>query len=316
MKNIVVLDGFVLNPGDISWDPLKSLGELTIHERSSKEDIIARCEQADIVITNKVPFDAQTIETLDRLKCIAVTATGYNIINIEAAEKHNKAVCNVPAYSTNSVAQHAFGMLLELYSGIASHAHSVASGTWQSCSDFSYRLTPITELAGKTAGILGLGNIGQAVAKIAMAFGMKVIAHTRTARGLANIVEVEQNQLFSESDVLFLTAPETNDTRGIINQKTLDLMKTRAVLINTARGGLVVEQDLADALKGGKIAAAGLDVLRNEPPEKNNPLIGIKNCLITPHIAWASMEARRRCMEITVKNVEAFLEGERLNRVV
>lgn len=316
-RRIVVLDGYVANSGDLSWDALAQLGRLMVYERTSPAQIVDRCRGAFAVFTNKVVLDAQTIGMLPDLKFIGVLATGYNNVDIQAARRAGITVCNVPAYSTASVVQTVFALLMALTNRVETYAASVARGDWTACRDFSYRLSPVEELDGLTMGVYGLGNIGSRVAQTAAVFGMKVISFTsKTQQQLPPYIEkVSRDQLFSRSDVLSLNAPLTADNARFVCAETLALMKPSAILINTARGGLVDEQALAEALRSGKIRAAGLDVLCSEPPKADCPLIGLDNCLITPHIAWQSTAARRRLLQISASNLAAFLSGNPTNIV-
>ena len=313
--NIVVIDGYTLNPGDLSWNAIAQYGKLTIHDRTPVADVVERCKDVDIVLTNKVPFDRNAINNLPKLKLISVTATGYNIIDIAAAKEQGIAVCNVPAYGTASVAQQTFALILELTNHTGIHARSVAQGEWERSKDFSYTKAPLIELAGKTLGIVGLGNIGEQVARIGAAFGMKVIYNSHSKKDTSVAQYADMKTLFAESDIVSLHCPLKPDNHQFVNQSLLQSMKPSAFLINTSRGQLVNEQDLADALNNGVIAGAGLDVLSVEPPSSNNPLLRAKNCIITPHIAWVTKEARMRIMEVTAKNVGAFLEGRLVNKV-
>lgn len=314
-RRIVVLDGYVANSGDLSWDALAQLGRLMVYERTSPAQIVDRCRGAFAVFTNKVVLDAQTIGMLPDLRFIGVLATGYNNVDIQAARRAGITVCNVPAYSTASVVQTVFALLMALTNRVETYAASVARGDWTACRDFSYRLSPVEELDGMTMGVYGLGNIGSRVAQTAAVFGMKVISFTsKTQQQLPPYIEkVSRDQLFSRSDVLSLNAPLTADNARFVCAETLALMKPSAILINTARGGLVDEQALAEALRSGKIRAAGLDVLCSEPPKADCPLIGLDNCLITPHIAWQSTAARRRLLQISASNLAAFLSGHPTN---
>ncbi len=317
MKNIVVLDGFTANPGDLSWAALAELGNLTIHDRTPPEQVVERAIHADIVLTNKAVLDTATLAKLPRLRCISVLATGYNVVDVAAANRQGITVCNVRGYAANSVAQHVFAMVLALTNRISEHAQHTAAGGWATSPDWSYTLAPIWELAGKTMGIYGFGQIGQRVADIALAFGMRVIAHhkhpERDQRHNVEFVTLEE--LLAQSDVLSLHAPLSAENQGVINKNSLAKMKKTALLINTGRGGLVVETDLKAALENEAVAAAGLDVLSEEPPRSGSPLLGLPNCLVTPHIAWASREARQRLMEESVENVRAFLAGKPRNVV-
>ena len=313
--NIVAIDGYTLNPGDLSWNAIEQYGTLTVYHRTSVTDVVERCKDADIVLTNKVPLDRNAINHLPNLKLICVTATGYNIIDTAAAREKGIIVCNVPAYGTASVAQQTFALILELTNHTGIHAHSVAQGEWEACKDFSYTKTPLIELAGKTLGIIGLGNIGEQVARIAIAFGMEVIYNSPAEKDTTVAQYTDMQTLFAQSDIVSLHCPLKPNNHQFVNQALLQLMKPSAFLINTARGQLINEQDLANALNNGIIAGAGLDVLSTEPPSSGNPLIKAKNCIITPHIAWVTKEARERIMDVTVKNIAAFLEGMVKNKI-
>jgi len=314
--HIVVLDGFTMNPGDLSWDALRGIGDCEIHERTAAADIVARAEKADILLTNKCPLRRETLERLPRLRFIGVTATGVNVVDIEAARERGIVVCNVPAYGTASVAQHVFALLLELTQRTGHHARTVTDGRWSTGPDFCYWDFPLVELAGLTLGIVGYGEIGRAVARIASAFGMQVLAATRTPRGSeAGVTFAGMDEVFSRADVVTLHCPLTAETTGLINARRLTSMKPTAFIINTGRGPLVVEADLAEALNAGRIAGAGLDVLSVEPPSPDNPLLRAKNCIITPHIAWATRASRARLMDAVVANVRAFLAGRPQNVV-
>jgi glycerate dehydrogenase len=315
MIKIVITDGYTLNPGDLSWSAIEALGELTVYDRTKREEIVDRCRDANIVLTNKVPFNEATLAELPQLKMIGVTATGYNIIDVQAAAKKGIVVCNVPAYGTDSVAQHTIALLLELTNHVGKHAASVAAGDWPRSADFSYQLAPITELAGKTLGIVGWGNIGQQTARIAQAFGMELLYYNPSKKENAFAQWVPLTELFAKADFVSLHCPLKPDNMGFVNKEIIEVMKPGACIINTSRGQLINEQHLADALNNGRIAGAALDVLSVEPPSPQNPLLSAKNCLITPHIAWISREARRRVMATTVGNVEAFLNSKPVNVV-
>lgn len=312
---IVVLDGFTLNTGDLSWAPLSGLGDLVVYDRTPEPQIVARCSEATIVVTNKVPIKKATMQQLPQLKLISVLATGYNVIDVDAATEHRIAVCNVPAYGTASVAQHTFALLLELTNQIGLHAQSVAAGEWQHAADFAYTKKPIMELDRKTLGIVGFGNIGQQTARIATAFGMRILYNSRTKKDTVLGTFVDLETVFAQSDVVSLHCPLTPDNKAFVNKKLLTLMKPSALFINTARGQLVNEQDLADALNNGAIAGAALDVLSVEPPQAANPLLHARNCILTPHIAWISFEARQRIMNITAQNISSFSKGHVINAV-
>ncbi|MBO9205383.1 D-2-hydroxyacid dehydrogenase [Niastella sp. MAH-29] len=313
---IVVTDGYTLNPGDLSWDEIKLLGELTVYDRTKPEEIVDRCRDANIVLTNKVPFNEATLAQLTQLKMIGVTATGYNIIDVQAAAKRSIVVCNVPAYGTASVAQHTIALLLELTNQVGKHAASVAAGDWARSADFSYQLSPLTELAGKTLGIVGWGNIGQQTARIAQALGMELLYFNPSPKENAFAQWVPLQELFIKADYVSLHCPLKPDNMGFVNNEIIQLMKPSACIINTSRGQLVNEQHLADALNKGRIAGAALDVLTTEPPSPQNPLLTAKNCIITPHIAWVSKEARQRVMKTTIENVRAFLVAQVPRNVV
>ena len=315
---IVVLDGYTLNPGDLSWDQLNSLGEVVLYDRTPVEKIMELLIVAELIITNKTPLTESTIESLPDLKYIGVLATGYNVVDIIAAKKRNIIVTNVPAYSTMSVAQLVFALLLELCHHVQRQSDSVMDGKWAQSPDFSYSDFPLIELSGKTMGIIGFGTIGKKVADFATVFGMNIIASSRNQADQSsrkNFRWAEINQILEQSDVVSIHCPLSTETKGLINAESLNRMKKSAFLINTSRGPVVVEQDLADALNNGVIAGAGLDVLSLEPPTIDNPLFKAKNCLITPHIAWATKEARVRLMNIAVNNVAAFINGMPVNVV-
>ncbi|RYG04492.1 MAG: D-2-hydroxyacid dehydrogenase [Chitinophagaceae bacterium] len=315
---IVVLDGYTLNPGDLNWDDLRKQGDLTIYERSSITEVVERVQGAEVIFTNKVPLSAEVISKLPALRYIGVFATGYNIVDIEAARSQGIIVCNVPGYSTASVVQLTFALILEHFNRVSLHAASVANGDWAGSKDFSYTLSPLTELAGKTIGIIGFGTIGQQVADVAEAFGMQVIASSRTITDQTkrkNFRWTNPESLYSEADIITIHCPLTDQTKGMINHAALVQMKTSAFLVNTARGPIIVEQDLADALNNGTIAGAGLDVLSVERPSPANPLLSAKNTIITPHIAWATREARERLMQISVNNLQSYLNGKPVNVV-
>lgn len=311
MKNIVILDGHTANPGDLSWGELEKLGQVTVYPRSPTQFVVERCAEADIVLTNKAVLDAAVLASLPRLRCICVTATGYNVVDVAAAQRQGIVVCNVRGYASNAVAQHVFASVLALSNRIAEHSQDVKSGGWKASPDWSYTLAPIWELSGKTMGVYGFGQIGQRVTEIALAFGMKVIAtHKHPDRDTrSGVTFVSFEELLSQSDVLTLHAPLTVENQGIINKDSLLRMKSTAFLINTGRGGLVVEEDLKNALEEGQIAGAALDVLSEEPPVDSNLLLNAKNCIVTPHMAWASREARQKLIAETVENVRAFLAG-------
>lgn len=317
---IVVLDGYTENPGDLSWEELGKLGELTVYDRVSYEEspvIREKIGDADVVITNKTPISRETIDACPNMKAIAMLATGYNVVDYEYAKEKGIPVMNVPTYGTQIVGQYAVGLLLEICSHFAHHDQAVKEGRWQNNVDWCFWDYPMIELYGKTAGIIGLGRIGQATAKILNAMNMKVIAYdafeSEAGKQVAEYVALDT--LLAQSDVIILHCPLFPSTEGIINKENIAKMKDGVILINNSRGQLVVEQDLADALNSGKIYAAGLDVVSTEPIKGDNPLLTAKNCLITPHISWAAQAARQRIMDITVNNVKSFIDGEPANVV-
>lgn len=315
---IVVLDGYTENPGDLSWDALRQLGDCTVWERTAQSQIVERAAEADIVLTNKVPLGKAEFDALPKLKFVGVLATGYNIIDLDAASEHHVVVTNIPAYSTNSVAQMVMAHLLNIVNQVQHYTDEVRSGKWSSCPDFCFYDTPVFELSGKMIGIVGLGHIGMAVARIAVSMGMNVLAYTsKDAASLPDGVKkaLQLDDLFAASDVVTLHCPLTADTRHMVNAHRLGLMKKSAILINTGRGPLVDEQALADALNAGEIYAASVDVMSQEPPRADNPLLTARNCHFTPHIAWASKEARVRLMDIAVDNVKKFMAGQPVNVV-
>ncbi len=313
---IVVLDGYTANPGDLSWQALAALGTLVVHDRSADADIVPRARGAEIVLTNKTLLSRDTIAALPGLRCICVLATGYNVVDVAAAKEHGVVVCNVPEYSTPNVAQAVFALLLELTNRTGHHDRTVHEGRWAACADFCYWDGDLVELAGLTLGIVGYGRIGAAVARIGAAFGMRILAHRRSGTGTVEGGEhASLDRVFRESDVVSLHCPLTPDTKDLVNAARLAAMKRTAFLINTARGALVNEADLAAALDAGSIAGAGLDVLTMEPPPASNPLLTARNCVITPHIAWATRNARRRLIEVTAANVQAFAAGQPRNVV-
>jgi glycerate dehydrogenase len=314
---IVVLDGYTLNPGDLSWDGLRALGELAVHDRTSPELVLERCEGADAVLTNKVVLDSGTLKSLEELKYIGVTATGFNVVDMEAAEDEGVVVTNVPAYSTRSVAQFVLALLLELCHHVGDHSRAVRSGRWTDSPDFTFRDFPLVELAGLKMGIVGYGDIGREVARASEALGMEVLIHTRTPDPdrYPEAVFVDLDTLFTDCDVVTFHCPLTPQTEGMVNDRRLGLMKETAFVINASRGPVVDEQALADALNRGRIAGAAVDVLSTEPPSAANPLLTAKNCVITPHIAWATMAARQRLMDTVTGNVKSWIEGRPVNVV-
>jgi len=317
MPRIVVLDGYTLNPGDLSWESLSALGEVTLYDRSPGDQVAQRAAGAEIVLTNKVVIGREAIRQLPQLRYVGVLATGYNVVDVEAARERGIIVTNVPAYSTPSVAQLVFALLLELTHHVGHHARTVREGRWSASPDFCYWDFPLIELSGLTFGIVGLGRIGRGVAKLADAFGMKVIAfsHRPPATVPSYVRMASLDELFAQSDAISLHCPLTPETKEMVNAERLGKMKQTAFLINTGRGALVKEQDLADALNAGQIGGAGLDVLSAEPPDPGNPLLSARNCYITPHIAWATRAARQRLLHTAVENVRAFLAGSPVNRV-
>ncbi|WP_302395347.1 D-2-hydroxyacid dehydrogenase [Phocaeicola coprophilus] len=316
---IVVLDGYALNPGDLSWEDWKPLGELVVYDRTSPDELLSRAGDAEMLLTNKTVLGEAEIEALPALQYIGVLATGYNVVDLQAARKRGIVVTNIPAYSTESVAQMVFAHILNISQRAGHYAEEVHTGVWSRQADFCYWNTPLLELAGKRLGIVGLGHTGQAVARIALGFGMQVCACTsklagQLPPGVEKAVSVEE--LFSSCDIVSLHCPLTPDTAEMVNEFRLSRMKKGAILINTARGGLVNEADLAKALKEGCLLGAGLDVLSTEPPRPDNPLLGIPNCYITPHIAWATREARIRLMRQAVENLKAWKSGKTINNVI
>jgi glycerate dehydrogenase len=314
MLNIVALDAYPANPGDLNWSSLMALGRCHIHDRTSPQELTGRIANAAIVLTNKAQINRTAIESSPNLKLIGVLGTGFNCVDTAAARERGITVCNVPGYSTQSVAQSAFALLLALTNGTEAHAQSVRAGDWSRCKDFSYTLSPQTELAGLTLGIIGYGSIGRATAAIARAFGMAVIAHNRSPI-TDGTPQVGLDELFNRGDVISLHCPLTPQTQHMVNAARLKQIKPTALLINTSRGGLIEDQALADALNSGRLAGAGLDVLAVEPPSADNPLLRAKNCVITPHIAWATTAARQRLLNATIENVRSFLNGTPRNVV-
>ena len=314
---IVILDGYTANPGDLSWKALEEMGALTVYERTKPEETIDRAKDAEVVLTNKVLLKRQEIEQLPKLRYIGVLATGYNVVDLEAAREHGIIVTNVPAYSTLSVAQMVFSHLLTVTNHTEHYARQNREGKWTASPDFSYMDMPVTELAGKTFGIVGLGNIGQRVAMIAAAFDMSVVAYTsKPVDQLPPYIQKKTlDEVLAESDVLSLHCPLTLDTQHLVNRQTLQKMKPSAILINTGRGPLISDQDVADALNNNRLKAFCADVLTEEPPKADNPLLRCENAYITPHIAWASSEARVRLLDVAINNVRAFLDGKPQNVV-
>ena len=315
---IVVLDGFAANPGDLSWEGLKALGECTIYDRTVPEEVLERAAGAEVILTNKVIINADHMTALPELKYIGVLATGYNVVDTAAAKERGIIVTNIPAYSTASVAQMVFAHILNICQQVQHHSEEVHKGRWTNNKDFCFWDTPLIELRDKKIGLVGLGNTGYTTARVAIGFGMQVYALTSKSHFQLppEIKKMDLDQLFSECDIISLHCPLTPETHELVNARRLALMKPNAILINTGRGPLVNEQDLADALNSGKIYAAGVDVLSSEPPRADNPLLTAKNCYITPHIAWASAAARERLMQIMLDNIKAFLDGKPINSVI
>ncbi len=314
---IVVLDGYTLNPGDLSWKELDELGEVAIFDRTPAHKVLERAAGAGILLTNKTALNASVLSRLPELRYIGVLATGYNVVDIDAARKGGIAVTNVPAYGIDSVAQMCFAHILNLTNRVAGHAAGVSRGQWCKAADFCYWEHPLIELAGKTLSIIGYGDIGRAVARLALAFGMQVLIHTRTPpdRLPEGMVAVDLDRAFAEADIISLHCPLTEATEKLVDAERLGRMKPGAFLINTSRGPLLDEDAVAEALNSGRLAGAGLDVLSAEPAGRNNPLLSAKNCFITPHIAWATREARSRLFAIAAENIQAFLQGAPKNRV-
>ena len=314
---IIVLDGYGLNPGDLNWEGFESLGELTVYDRTLPSELMQRAAGAEVLITNKTLITAENMADLPELKYIGVLATGYNVVDIDAAKDRGIVVTNIPAYSTASVAQMVFAHILNITQRVGYYADENKQGRWTKNADFCYWDTQLVELQGKKMGIVGFGNIGQATARIAQAFGMEVCVYSSKPQFVlpSGIKKMDLDELFAECDVISLHCPLTPDTKEMVNAERLSKMKSNAILINTGRGPLINEQDLANALNEGRIAAAGLDVLSVEPSVEGNPLLTARNCFITPHIAWATLEARTRLMEIAVQNLKSYLNGQIINNV-
>lgn len=315
---IVVLDGYTLNPGDLSWEGFQMMGDVVIHDRTPDNQIVTRAEGASILLTNKTPLDRNAFNNLPDLKYVGVLATGFNVVDIEAARGKGITVTNTPGYGTPSVAQMTFALLLELCNHVKQHSDAVKQGKWAEVGDFCFWEEPLVELAGKTMGIIGFGNIGSKVGDIAAAFGMKILAYDKNRSDQSHRTDfgwVDIPELLENSDVVSIHAPLTPENEGLINEENLGLMKKNALVINTARGPVIDEQALAAALNSERIAGAGLDVLSVEPPTSDNPLLGARNCLTTPHISWATLEARSRLMDIAVNNLRAYLHGNPQNVV-
>lgn len=314
---LVILDAHTANPGDLSWTPLEALADCVIHDRTPPAEVPERIREADAVLLNKAVLDARSIAAAPRLRYVGILATGCNTIDLTAARERGLVVSNVPGYSTPTVAQHAFALLLELTNQAGLHSADVRNGGWSRSPDYCYWLSPQVELAGRTLGLVGLGQIGRAVARIGQAFGMRLLAHRRdmSAPPPEGVEYAPLDQLFAESDAVSLHCPLTPETQGLVNAERLARMKPTAFLINTSRGPLIVEEDLAEALHGHRLAGAAVDVLSTEPPPPDNPLLTAPNCLITPHLAWASAAARRRLIDIAAGNLRAWIEGRPVNVV-
>ncbi|MCL2672654.1 MAG: D-2-hydroxyacid dehydrogenase [Clostridiales bacterium] len=312
---IVILDAHAANPGDLSWEPLRAFGNLSVYARTEECEVARRLRGADIALVNKSRVTAETLQDANRLRLICVLATGYDCVDVAACRERGIAVCNVPAYSTEAVAQLAIALLLELTHRVGDHSYMIHKGAWTAGADFCFWKQAPVEIHGKTLGILGTGQIGLRVAQIAQAFGLRVLAHSRTQRPDFPGCYVDLDTLLAQADILSLHCPATEQTTGIIHAETLAKMREGALLINTARGALVVEQDVADALRSGKLGGYAADVLTREPPPLEHPLLGAPNCILTGHYAWATTAARERLLNITFQNVQAFLAGEELNRV-
>lgn len=316
--HIVILDGYTENPGDLSWKDLSALGDLKVYERTPDELIVERIGDAEVVLTNKTPISKATIDACPGIKYIGVLATGYNVVDVEAAKGKGIPVTNIPAYSTTSVAQFAIAMLLEICHHVAHHSDAVYKGRWTTNPDFCFWDYPQIELAGKTMGIIGFGRIGQTTGKLAQALGMNILAYDsckNAALESDTCRYVKLDELLEKSDIISLHCPLFDSTKGIINRDSISRMKDGVIILNNSRGPLIVEQDLADALNSGKVYAAGVDVVSTEPIKEDNPLLQAKNCFITPHISWATRESRQRLMDITIANVKAYIDGSPVNVV-
>lgn len=314
---IVILDGYTENPGDLSWEGFEKLGELTVYDRTAKEDVISRIGDAEAVIVNKTPLDRKVFEACPQIRYVGVLATGYNVVDIKAARERGIPVCNIPTYGTTAVAQMTFALLLEICHHVTEHSDAVKRGEWTENEDWCFWKYPLIELADKTMGIIGFGRIGQAVGKLAKAFGMQVIAYDahQNDSGKAIGKYVSPDELLKESDVISLNCPLFPETEGIINEKNISKMKDGVILINTSRGALIKEEDLAKALRTKKVYAAACDVVSSEPISPDNPLLGCYNSILTPHIAWAPKESRQRLMDVAVADLKAFVEGKWINVV-
>ena len=313
MEKIVILDGGVANPGDLSWEPLAALGELTVYDYTAPQDVIARIGDAPVILTNKTVISAEVMAACPNLRYIGVLATGYNVVDIQEAKKRGIIVTNVPAYSTPTVAQFTMALLLEICLHVGHHSRVVHEGKWSACRDFAFWDYPLMELQGKTMGIVGYGSIGKEVAKVAQAFGMKVLAYSRHG---AEDFHTELDELYAQADIVSLHCPLTAENTGMINAATIAKMKDGVIILNTARGGLINEGDLREALLSGKVYAAASDVTCREPINADSPLLGLPNMIITPHIAWAATEARQRLLSVAIDNVRQYLAGNVQNNVV
>lgn len=311
-RKIVVLDGYTENPGDLSWEGLERLGEVTVYDRTAPEEAAERIGGASLVLTNKTPITREVLESCGNVRYIGVLATGYNVVDVQAARERGIVVTNIPAYGTEAVGQYAIALLLEICSQVGHHSRAVHEGRWESCRDFCFWDYPLIELAGKTMGIVGFGRIGRTVARIAQALGMNILAcanHPNPAYENESCRYASLEEVLAQSDVISLHCPLTKETEGLINRDTIGKMKDGVILLNNSRGPLVVEEDLAEALKTGKVYAAGVDVVSTEPIRGDNPLLAAPNCFITPHISWAPRETRQRLMDIAVQNLKSYLEG-------
>jgi len=317
IMKIVILDGYTLNPGDLSWEGLSELGELTVYDRTPPELVIERIGDSELIFTNKTKLPAEILEKLPNLKFIGVLATGYDVVDVKYANEKGIVVCNIPTYGTNGVAEMTFALILSLYRNVGVNSSAVKDGEWVNNPDFCFWKTNLSELYGKTMGFIGFGKIGQTAAKIANAFDMKVIAYDKYCNNIPDYAKVvtDINEIFKNADIVSLHCPLTDETREIVNKESLSLMKKTAVIINTARGPLINEKDLAEALNNSVISGAGVDVLSIEPVKEENPLLNAENCIITPHIAWAATESRQRLLNIAIDNLKAFLDGQPINRV-
>lgn len=317
-RKIVVLDGYTENPGDLSWEGLERLGEVTVYDRTAPEEAAERIGGASLVLTNKTPITREVLESCGNIRYIGVLATGYNVVDVQAARERGIVVTNIPAYGTEAVGQYAIALLLEICSQVGHHSRAVHEGRWESCRDFCFWDYPLIELAGKTMGIVGFGRIGRTVARIAQALGMNILAcanHPNPAYENESCRYASLEEVLAQSDVISLHCPLTKETEGLINRDTIGKMKDGVILLNNSRGPLVVEEDLAEALKTGKVYAAGVDVVSTEPIRGDNPLLAAPNCFITPHISWAPRETRQRLMDIAVQNLKSYLEGRPENVV-